>query len=296
MTRMLCGAGRWLSCCAVLLGTAGFDLLWSHNRNVTRGNELLAKGKAQEALAEFDQALRRLPDDPGVRFNRALALAELGQLDEAQKDLLRASESHNAGLKARAHFNLGNALGRQEKWREAVEAFKRALAVDPRYFDAKWNLELAQRKLKEQEEKQKKQEEEKKKQEEEKKKQEEEKKKQEEEKKKQEQAQDGGAEQPKPPENEDKKEKPASQPKAGEEKKPESGKEKEPPQPEPGKEKEPPQPEPRSGGEADKPQPQPQATQREAVDTVLDALEKNEKNLPLERLRMRSRRRPDKDW
>jgi Ca-activated chloride channel homolog len=270
--------------CAVVLGTAGFDLLWSHNRNVTRGNELLGKGKAQEALAEYDQALKRLPDDPGVRYNRALALAELGQLDEAQKDLVRASESHDAGLKARAHFNLGNALGRQEKWREAVEAYKRALMVDPRYFDAKWNLELAQRKLKEQEEKQKKQEEEKKQQEEEQKKQEEEKK---------QQGQDGGAGQPKP---EEQKDKPESQPKSGEEKQPDKAKDKEQPQPEPGKEKEQPPPEPRPGGDADKPPPQPQATQREAVDTVLDALEKNEKNLPLERLRQRSRRRPGKDW
>jgi Ca-activated chloride channel family protein len=300
MARGLGRAGLALCCGAVLLGTSGFDLLWSHNRNVARGNELLGKGKAKEALAEYDQALRRLPDDPGVRFNRALALAELGQLDEAQKDLVRASESRDAGLKARAHFNLGNALGRQEKWREAVEAFKHALAVDPRYFDAKWNLELAQRKLKEQEEKEKKkQEEEKKKQEEEKKKQEEEKKKQEEEKKQQ-QGQDGGAEQPKPEQQQDAG---ASPPQPEKDKKDEEQKQQEQkqreqqqPKPEPGKEKEQPKPEPRTGGDKDQPQPQPQATQREAVDAVLDALEKNEKNLPLERLRMRSRRRPDKDW
>ncbi len=157
--------GLVLGALAVLVGTAGFDLLWSHNRNVTRGNELLAGGKAKEALAEYDEALKRLPDDPGVRFNRALALAELGQLDDAQKDLVRASESPDVGLKARAHFNLGNALGRQEKWKEAVEAYTRALTVDPRYFDAKWNLEIARRKLKEQEEK-KKQEEQKKQEEE----------------------------------------------------------------------------------------------------------------------------------
>jgi Ca-activated chloride channel family protein len=283
---------------AVLLATSGFDLLWSHNRNVARGNELLAGGKAQEALAEYDAALKRLPDDPGVRFNRALALAELGQLDEAQKDLVRASESPDAGLKARAHFNLGNALARQEKWKEAIEAYTRALTVDPRYFDAKWNLEIARRKLKEQEEKkkkeeeQKKQEEEKKKQEEQKK-QEEEKKKQEEQKK-QEQGQDGGAEQPKPEQQDDTKKQEEEKKKPAEQKKPEAGKEKEQPKPEPGKEREQPTPESRAA-EAEKQQP-PQGTPRPAVDSVLDALEKNEKNLPLERLRARSRRRPEKDW
>jgi Ca-activated chloride channel family protein len=273
-----------LALTALLVGTAGFDLLWANNRNITRGNALLAAGKAKEALAEYDLALKRLPDDPGVRYNRALALAELGQLDEAQKDLLRAAESPDPGMKARAHFNLGNAYGRQEKWREAVAAYQRALATDPRYFDAKWNLELAQRKLKEQQEK------EKKKQEEEKKKQDEEKKKQDEEKKKQEQ--DGGADQPKPDEQKDQ---PASQPKPGDQQQPDAGA---PPQPkpEPGKEQEQPKPEPRPGGESDQPRPPPQATQREAVDTVLDALEKNEKNLPLERLRLRSRRKPDRDW
>jgi Ca-activated chloride channel homolog len=284
--------------CAVLLGTSGFDLLWSHNRNVTRGNELLAAGKAKEALEQFDLALKRLPDDPGVRFNRALALAELNQLDEAQKDLLRASESHDAGLKARAHFNLGNALARQEKWKEAVEAYTRALTVDPKYYDAKWNLELARRKLKEQEEK-KKQEEQKKK-EEEKKQQEEQKKKEEEEKQQQEQnqnqaGQDGGAPQPKPEQQDDKKRQEQEQKQQEEQKQrqqEQEQKQKEQSKPEAGKEQQQPKPEPRAG-EPDK---QPQGTPRPAVDAVLDALEKNEKNLPLERLRARSRRRPDKDW
>jgi tetratricopeptide (TPR) repeat protein len=266
---------------AALLACGGFDLLRSRNRAVARGNELLKAGKAKDALAEYDRARQQLPDDPGVRYDRALALYELGQLDEARAELQRAGEGHATGLKALASYNQGNVFAKQQKWQEAVEAYRRALAADPKLFDAKWNLEIALRKLKEQQKKeQKKQDEQKKKQEEQKKKKEEEEKKQQE----QQQGQDGGAPQSQPQEQQ-----PPQEPKP----------EQQPPQPKPeqGKDKgaEDQQPEPKPAAQ-DQPGASRKPVDRESVDTVLDALEKHEKNLPLERLRMRTRRKPEKDW
>src|SRR4029079_12787248 len=62
----------------------------------------------------------------------------------------------DGALKAQAFYNLGNAFLKKEKFKEAVEAYKRTLALDPRDQRAKWNLEIALRKQKDQEEKEKK--------------------------------------------------------------------------------------------------------------------------------------------
>jgi tetratricopeptide (TPR) repeat protein len=283
-------AGRAAAPIALALVTlfvaGGFDLLRSRNRAIGRGNELLKAGQAKEALAEYDRAKAQLPDDPGVRYDRALALVALGQLDEAATELGRASEGHDRGLKALAAFNHGNVLAKQEKWKEAVEAYRRALTADPKLFDAKWNLEIALRKLKEQKEKeQKKQDEEKKKKDEEQKKQDEEQKKKDEEQKQQ--GQDGGA-----PQSQPEQQKP-------EQKQPEQPKDPKQDQPKPDDSKDQgadgTQPEPKPAPQ-EQPGAAPKANDRESVDTVLDALEKHERNLPLERLRQRTRRKPDKDW
>lgn len=48
-----------------------------------RGNALLASGRPQEALEEYDRALARHPGDLGLWQNRAHAMRELGRWDEA---------------------------------------------------------------------------------------------------------------------------------------------------------------------------------------------------------------------
>src|SRR5262249_11046997 len=50
-------------------------------------------------------------------------------------------------LKADSYYNMGNALFRQERWREALDAYKHALGLRPDDRRAKWNLELALRRL-----------------------------------------------------------------------------------------------------------------------------------------------------
>ena len=45
--------------------------------DVAVGNALLAQGDPEGALREYDKARARLPDDPGVAFDRAAALLKL---------------------------------------------------------------------------------------------------------------------------------------------------------------------------------------------------------------------------
>jgi tetratricopeptide (TPR) repeat protein len=141
--------------CVLALAPAlvGFDPLRSRNGEVEQGNALLKSGNAEEALKHYDKAIAALPAEAGVHFDRGAALYSLQRFDEAGQEFLRATEAKDGALKAQAFYNLGNAFFKKEKFKEAVEAYKRTLALDPRDEHAKWNLELALRKQEEQKKK-----------------------------------------------------------------------------------------------------------------------------------------------
>jgi tetratricopeptide (TPR) repeat protein len=125
---------------------AGFKLFESRNGDVEKGNAALQAGKAEEALQHYDKAVARLPAEPGVHFDRGAALYALSRFEEAGQEFLRATEGQDEALKAAAFRSLGNTLSRQEKHKDAVAAYKRALTLRPDDKAAKWNLEIALRK------------------------------------------------------------------------------------------------------------------------------------------------------
>jgi len=142
--------GCLLALCPLLFG---FEPLRSHNGEVEQGNALMKSGNAEEALKHYDRAVAALPAEAGAHFDRGAALYALQRFDEAGQEFLRATEAKDGTLKAQAFYNLGNAFFKKEKFKEAVEAYKRTLALDPRDERAKWNLEIAERKQQEQKDK-----------------------------------------------------------------------------------------------------------------------------------------------
>jgi Ca-activated chloride channel homolog len=138
---------------ALLPLIAAWEPLRSRNGEIEQGNALLKSGDAEEALKHYDKAAAALPGDPGVHFDRGAALYALSRFEEAGQEFLRATEAKDGALKAQAFYNLGNAFFKKEKFKEAVEAYKRTLALDPRDERAKWNLEIALRKEQEQKDK-----------------------------------------------------------------------------------------------------------------------------------------------
>jgi Ca-activated chloride channel homolog len=134
----------------------GFGLLEKRDPQVEAGNAALKSGKAEEALTHYDQAVKKLPGDSGVHFDRGAALYALSRFDEAGQEFLRATDSKDPGLKASAFYNLGNAYFKKEKFKDAVSAYTRTLGLKPEDKQAKWNLEIALRKQKDQDEKDKK--------------------------------------------------------------------------------------------------------------------------------------------
>ena len=124
-----------------------------NNRAVESGNASMKNGKAEEALADYDKAVAELPSDAGAHFNRGNALFALSRFEEASAEFLRATQATEPGLKASAFYNLANSYFKNDKSAEAIAAYRHALALDPSNGRAKWNLELALQKKKEEDKK-----------------------------------------------------------------------------------------------------------------------------------------------
>jgi tetratricopeptide (TPR) repeat protein len=140
--------------CALTPLVLGFGILEKRDAEIEAGNAALKAGKAEDALGHYEQAVKKLPSDAGAHFDRGAALYALSRFDEAGQEFLRATEAKEPALKASAFYNLGNAFFKKEKFKEAVSAYTRALGLKPDDRQAKWNLEIALRKQKEEEKKQ----------------------------------------------------------------------------------------------------------------------------------------------
>lgn len=303
--------GAWLVC-AGLLGSVSVahaelpSFLRMQNSDVQAGNDALQKGDAKSALAAYDKAARVLPDAPGVQLDRGLALLKQGEYGKAREALLAATAPSAASdVRAAAYQDLALSFYReadglagqdkhaeaQKMFREAVDASKRSLHLRPDDPNVAWNLELAARRVREEDQKQKDQEQ-----------QEKDKQKQEEQDKKDgEQKQDQqNQDQNKDPQDQNKdqqdQQKPSDQDQP--DKKPDQQPDK--PKDEPQK-----QPEPKPDDKAQEPnqdpnqqQPPEKALPQEAQQ-ALDSLKDGEENFERYRARQRAsreRRAPEKDW
>lgn len=111
------------------------------------GVALMEQGRLEEAIATFREALRTGESTP-TRVNLALALARVGRTGEAEAELSRALAADPGD--ARAAFELANllvgpAIGatlpeRTAARREAAALYRRALASQPRFAEAWFNL------------------------------------------------------------------------------------------------------------------------------------------------------------
>lgn len=300
---------------------AAWDPFVSRNRAVEAGNQRLQKRDAKGALEEYDKAVRQLPSAPGVHLNRGLALLAQGKPERARESFLLATEPPaDAKLRAEAYYNLGLSFYRQgdeqarqaaaagspgagnpggntadagnaqalqqsrQLFQESVDAFRRSLQAKPGNPNAAWNLELAQRRVRQQQEAEKRQ-------------QEQQKKDQESQDKKQDQQKDN-----KDPQQDPKKDDSQQDQKKPDQPKDPQGKQDSAPQ-QPGKDQQ--QPQPQDGKDQpgkDDQGPDGQASKSalpEDTQRLLDALQRNESSLEKHRAQSRARqenRRPVKDW
>jgi Ca-activated chloride channel family protein len=155
------GSGLWQS--AVVFAIALVMLLSSPPARADyralneKGNKALTEDKADEALKYYKDAEVEKPKQPVLDYNIGSALYKQNKYPEALQRYTRALNTDDPKFQADAYYNSGNTLFRAQRYAEAISAYKKSLEINTDDADAKYNLELARVKLKEQAQKQDKQ-------------------------------------------------------------------------------------------------------------------------------------------
>jgi tetratricopeptide (TPR) repeat protein len=114
-----------------------------------RGNKLYHEKKYGEALRHYRDAQLENPRSPQIHFNAGDALFQAQEFDQATEAYSKALSLGipDKNLEAQTHYNLGNCFYKKDRFAEAVASYRRALSMKPEDRDFKFNLELAQEKL-----------------------------------------------------------------------------------------------------------------------------------------------------
>lgn len=115
-----------------------------------KGNKAFQNKRYETALEAYRKAQIRKPSQPEIRYNVGTTLYQMDQFQEAEAQL--ASALHQSGasapLQAQAWYNYGNTQYRLGQFDQAIDAYRKTLDINPKDTDAKYNLELLQKKKK----------------------------------------------------------------------------------------------------------------------------------------------------
>ena len=105
------------------------------------GSDLSQAGKVQEAIREFEYALRLEPDSADAHIGLGTAMSKLGRSEDAIRhweEALRIKPDY-----AEAHYNLGLTAQQSGRLPEAVEHYEQVLRIKPDDLEAHHNLGVA---------------------------------------------------------------------------------------------------------------------------------------------------------
>ncbi len=121
-----------------------FILTASGDGDAKKGNEAYEKGDYSQAETLYRAALESDPENAKVYFNLGNALAKQGKVEEAIQAYMEfRSLAETPEDKAKAEYNIGSMMAEGEKWKPAAQHFKNSLKLNPTDPEAKHNFERA---------------------------------------------------------------------------------------------------------------------------------------------------------
>lgn len=121
------------------------------NKYVREGNKLYEQKKYKEAAVDYQKAIAKDPTYLPGMFNLGNSLYQQKQFDAARKVLnATVKTAKDKESKAGANYNIGNTYMQEQKWGDAIQAYKQTLRNNPQDADAKYNLSYATEMLKKQ--------------------------------------------------------------------------------------------------------------------------------------------------
>jgi len=118
-------------------------------RMIGSGNVYYSQQQFDLAGTEYRKAIESDPANATVKFNLGNTLYKQGKKEEAEKLFSEVTfAAKDESLKAKAFYNKGVMLTRQNKLEESIEAYKNSLRINPDDNDARENLQKALLELK----------------------------------------------------------------------------------------------------------------------------------------------------
>ncbi len=125
------------------------------DKTIRKANKLYQDQKYTEAETKYDEALDIDPNSEKSIFNQGNAYYKQERFDEALQNFEMTAEMlDDPNQRAAAYHNLGNAYFQGEDYQKSIEAYKSSLRLNPKDDDTRYNLVLAQNKLKQQQQEQ----------------------------------------------------------------------------------------------------------------------------------------------
>jgi tetratricopeptide (TPR) repeat protein len=126
----------------------------SSSQLLNKGNKKYGEGKYNEAEILFRRALES--NDKWVKeamYNMANSLYKQNNYEEAEKiySQIASNSALNNNQKSQLFHNLGNSQLLQEKYKESIDSYKKALRINPTDEDTRYNISYAISKLQQQE-------------------------------------------------------------------------------------------------------------------------------------------------
>lgn len=129
-----------IGCLGLLWFGAFLDSASSLNK---KGNRLFNEKRYQSAVEEYHKAQVKNPSRPEILYNLGTALYKIDQFPESARQLSESlKNAQDKSLSAANWYNYGNVQYRLGQFDQAVDAYKKALDLNPKDKDAKHNLEL----------------------------------------------------------------------------------------------------------------------------------------------------------
>ena len=121
---------------------------------IMKGNEAYEKKEYDDAVKNYQQAAEKNPVNPTAKYNLGNALYKNNKTEEAVQAYDGALSNATSNTdKAKAFYNKGVVLQNNKKLPECIEAYKNALKLNPQDEDARQNLQKALQQQKEQQKK-----------------------------------------------------------------------------------------------------------------------------------------------
>lgn len=120
----------------------------SLRRKVVDGNRLFEEGDYGEALKRYTDAQIDEPTSDVIHFNVGDALYKQEKYDKALEAFEKSLYTDDNRLAAQAYYNMGNSYFRQGDFQKAIESYQHALKLNPEDEEAKFNIEFVRRLLK----------------------------------------------------------------------------------------------------------------------------------------------------